>query len=65
MTVKYLPGIPKKFNKKLKLQISHFAPEEIILNGEAGFADIMLDLPRFENESYKAIRKVIRFFENF
>ena len=58
ITIRYLPGIPKKFTKNLKLQISHFAPEDIIIKGEAGFADIMLDLPRFENESYKTLRKV-------
>ena len=58
ITIRYLPGIPKKFTKNLRLQISHFAPEEIIIKGEAGFADIMLDLPRFENESYKSLRKV-------
>ena len=50
--IKYLPGTPKKFIKKLLIQISHYAPEEIIISGEAGFADIMLDLPRLENESY-------------
>ena len=58
ITVRYLPGIPKKFTKNLKLQISHFAPEDIIIRGEAGFADIMLDLPRFENDNYKTLRKV-------
>ena len=50
--VKYLPGIPKVFTKKLLIQISHYAPQEITICGEAGFADIMLDLPRLENESY-------------
>jgi hypothetical protein len=60
--VKYLPGIPRKFTKKLKIQISHFAPEEITLIGEASFADIMLDLPRYENENYKHLRKVLLFF---
>ena len=58
ITIRYLPGIPKKFTKNLKLQISHFAPEDIVIKGEAGFADIMLDLPRFENDIYKALRRV-------
>jgi hydrocephalus-inducing protein len=61
ITIRYLPGIPKKFTKNLKLQISHFAPEDIIIKGEAGFADIMLDLPRFENDIYKALRRVKNF----
>jgi hypothetical protein len=47
--------MPKKFEKKLLIQVSHYAPEEIILIGEAGFADIMLDLPRLNNESYKTL----------
>jgi hypothetical protein len=50
--IKFLPGVPKKFDKKLLIQISHYAPEEIMISGEAGFADIMLDLPRLENDSY-------------
>lgn len=55
IAVKYLPGMPKKFEKKLLLQISHYAPEEIVVRGEAGFADIMLDLPRLENDDYKRL----------
>lgn len=57
ITIKYLPGLPQKFTKKIQLQVSHFAPEEITIKGEAGFADIMLDLPRFENETYKYLKK--------
>ncbi len=63
ITIRYLPGIPKKFTKNLKLQISHFAPEDIVIKGEAGFADIMLDLPRFENDIYKALRRVSYLFK--
>jgi hypothetical protein len=55
--VRYWPGVPKLFKKTFQLQISHFAPEEITIQGDAGFADIMLDLPRFENESYAILRK--------
>lgn len=57
ITVKYLPGSPRKFSKTFQLQISHFAPEEITIHGDAGFADIVLDIPRFENDSYKSLRK--------
>lgn len=57
ITVKYLPGTPRKFFKAFQLQISHFSPEEITIQGDAGFADLMLDLPRFENESYKSLRR--------
>jgi hydrocephalus-inducing protein len=57
ITIKYLPGLPQKFTKKIQLQVSHFAPEEITIKGEAGFADIMLDLPRFENDAYKYLKK--------
>lgn len=55
IAIKYLPGMPKKFEKKLLLQISHYAPEELVITGEAGFADIMLDLPRLENDDYKRL----------
>ena len=55
--MRYWPGVPKIFKKTFQLQISHFAPEEITIQGDAGFADIMLDLPRFENESYAILRK--------
>jgi hypothetical protein len=35
------------------LQIAHFPPDEIIIQGEASFADLVLDLPRFESAEYK------------
>lgn len=60
ITIKYLPGVPRRFSKKLRVQISHFSPEEITIEGEASFADIMLDLPRLESDSYKNIRKEAR-----
>lgn len=49
-----------KFNKKILLQIAHFPPDEIIIQGEASFADIVLDLPRFENEEYKGFVEQIK-----
>lgn len=58
IAVQYLPGIPRKFSKKMLIQVSHFAPEEIIVSGDAGFIDIMLDLPRWETEFYKSLVKV-------
>ena len=51
----YLPGTPKKSTEKLLVQVSHYAPEEIVISGEAGFVDIMHDLPRLENEAYLAL----------
>ena len=51
--IKYLPGVPQKFKKKVLLQIAHFPPDEIIIQGEASFADIILDLPRLETAEYK------------
>lgn len=56
LTIKYLPGSPKKFSKTFQLQISHFAPEDILIEGDAGFADIMLDLPRFETDNYLKLK---------
>ncbi len=57
IVVKYLPGTPKKFRKKLLIQVSHYAPEEIIIHGEAGFPDIMLDLPRNQDSTYQNLLK--------
>jgi hypothetical protein len=61
ISLQYLPGIPKKFSKKMLIQVSHFAPEEISITGEAGFIDIMLDLPRLETDHYKSLLNVIIF----
>lgn len=58
IAVQYLPGIPRKFSKKMLIQVSHFAPEEITVSGEAGFIDIMLDLPRWETDFYLNLHKV-------
>ena len=58
ISLQYLPGIPKKFSKKMLIQVSHFAPEEIIVSGEAGFIDLMLDLPRWETDYYQFLLKV-------
>ena len=60
LTIKYLPGTPQKFNKKVLLQIAHFPPDEIIIQGEASFADLVLDLPRFENEEYKSLLECVK-----
>lgn len=56
--VRYWPGVPKVFRKTFQLQISHFAPEEITIQGDAGFADIILDLPRYENAAYATLKQV-------
>ncbi len=52
IVIQYLPGLPRAFDKKMLIQVAHFAPETICVKGEASFADIMLDLPRFEDETY-------------
>ena len=60
ISLQYLPGIPRKFVKKMLIQVSHFAPEEVIVSGEAGFIDLMLDLPRWETEFYQVLLKVFQ-----
>ncbi len=62
ISVKYLPGIPEKFSKTFLLQISHFAPDEIMIQGDASFAEILLDLPRLDNDLYKDLL-VVKLFE--
>lgn len=55
LIIKYLPGIPSKFNKKILLQISHFSPDEINIYGEASFSNIILDLPRLNSDYYNTL----------
>lgn len=57
-----MPGSPKKFSKTFQLQVSHFAPEDILIEGDAGFADIMLDLPRFESQNYVQLKDQAKSF---
>jgi hypothetical protein len=40
--------------------MAHFPPENIIIKGEASFADIILDLPRFETEDYKDLVEKVK-----
>lgn len=46
LTVKYLPGIPEIFTKTFNIQVAHFEPDKITLNGEGVFPRVSLDLPR-------------------
>ena len=47
--MKYLPGIPEKFQKNFKIQVAHFEPDEVTLYGEGVFPRISLDLPRAQD----------------
>lgn len=46
LTVKYLPGVPEKFDKCFRVQVAHFEPDLITIHGEGVFPRISLDLPR-------------------
>ena len=46
LTIKYLPGIPEKFEKNFRIQVAHFEPDEVTLYGEGVFPRVSLDLPR-------------------
>lgn len=34
LTVKFLPGVPEKFQKTFQIQVAHFEPDEVHLFGE-------------------------------
>ncbi len=34
LTVKFLPGVPEKFQKTFQIQVAHFEPDEVHLYGE-------------------------------
>ena len=46
LTIKYLPGIPEKFEKSFRIQVAHFELDEVALYGEGVFPRVSLDLPR-------------------
>ncbi|OCT82470.1 hypothetical protein XELAEV_18025000mg [Xenopus laevis] len=56
LKVSYFSGIPESFQRVIQLQVGHFEPESITLQGEAVFPRICLDLPRNikENEKLQA-----------
>eukprot|EP00079_Xenopus_tropicalis_P024447 XP_012817094.1 PREDICTED: hydrocephalus-inducing protein homolog isoform X1 [Xenopus tropicalis] len=56
LKVSFFPGIPESFQRVIQLQVAHFEPESITLQGEAVFPRICLDLPRNikENEKLQA-----------
>lgn len=49
LAVKFLPGIPDKFQKTFKIQVAHFEPEDITVFCEGIFPRITLDLPRYDD----------------
>jgi len=46
LTIKYLPGVPEKFDKCFRVQVAHFEPDLVTIHGEGVFPRISLDLPR-------------------
>ena len=50
LTVKYLPGVPEKFDKCFRVQVAHFEPDLITIHGEGVFPRISLDLPRVSDQ---------------
>ncbi|XP_052816168.1 hydrocephalus-inducing protein homolog isoform X2 [Mya arenaria] len=46
LTVKYLPGVPEKFDRCFRVQVAHFEPDLITVHGEGVFPRVSLDLPR-------------------
>ncbi|KAH3778715.1 hypothetical protein DPMN_180185 [Dreissena polymorpha] len=53
LTIKYLPGVPEKFDKCFRVQVAHFEADLITIHGEGVFPRISLDLPRkVDSEGY-------------
>ena len=50
LTVKYLPGVPEKFDKCFRVQVAHFEADLITIHGEGVFPRISLDLPRVSDQ---------------
>lgn len=57
LTIKYLPGVPEKFDKCFRVQVAHFEPDLITIHGEGVFPRISLDLPRVPDEQYTSLVK--------
>ncbi|XP_053402100.1 hydrocephalus-inducing protein homolog isoform X11 [Mercenaria mercenaria] len=57
LTIKYLPGVPEKFNKCFRVQVAHFEPDLITIHGEGVFPRISLDLPRVSDDKYTTLVK--------
>ncbi|XP_077566662.1 hydrocephalus-inducing protein homolog isoform X1 [Stigmatopora nigra] len=56
LRVRYLPGIPEKFEKEFRLVVAHLPPQVIKLTGEGVFPKISLNLPRsLAKESYSGV----------
>lgn len=49
LTIKFLPGIPERFDKTFKIQVAHFEPEVIRVMCEGTFPRVTLDLPRYND----------------
>lgn len=57
LTIKYLPGVPEKFDKCFRVQVAHFEPDLITIHGEGVFPRISLDLPRVSDGTYTTLVK--------
>lgn len=57
LIIKYLPGVPEKFDKCFRVQVAHFEPDLITIHGEGVFPRISLDLPKVPDEQYTALVK--------
>ena len=60
LTIRFLPGIPDVFHKTFPIQVAHFEPDNITVNGEGVFPRISLDLPRLVTEEYENLWKTAR-----
>ena len=59
LTVKFLPGVPDKFQRSFKIQVAHFEPEDISIFCEGIFPRITLDLPRYDDPEGKTLKLLL------
>ncbi|XP_068693384.1 hydrocephalus-inducing protein homolog [Montipora foliosa] len=66
LTIKYLAGVPEKFEKTFQVRVAHFEPDKITIAGEGVFPRVIFDLPldkedsRYEEFSQQAIENLGR-----
>ncbi|XP_070194710.1 hydrocephalus-inducing protein homolog isoform X4 [Littorina saxatilis] len=62
LQVRFLPGVPERFSKAFAIQVAHFEPDIVTLQGEGVFPRVSLDLPRYVDDSgyYETLLKEAR-----
>ena len=62
ITIHYLPGVPSTFKKNLQIQVAHFEPDIITLQGESvfpriSFSNVSRDLSTVDDETLEEVKR--------